>query len=80
LRPGKWRTSGHSWPAGEGRHEPIEDGGVRADHYPSESREKHQEGDCTIHVYVKEDGTVSDLRVTKSTGFAALPDFPAALD
>jgi TonB family protein len=45
---------------------------IGADYYPPESRERHQEGDCTIHGFVKEDGTVINIAVSKSTGFAAL--------
>jgi TonB family protein len=45
---------------------------IGPDHYPPESREMHQEGDCTIHGFVKEDGTASNISVSKSTGFAAL--------
>jgi TonB family protein len=41
-------------------------------HYPPESRAMHQEGDCTIHGFVNEDGTASHLSISKSTGFAAL--------
>jgi len=45
---------------------------IGPDHYPPESRELHQEGDCTIHGFVKEDGTASNISVSRSTGFAAL--------
>src|ERR1700730_1280877 len=45
---------------------------IGPDHYPVESREMHQEGDCTVHAYVKVDGTVTDLSVTKSTASPAL--------
>jgi TonB family protein len=45
---------------------------IGPDHYPPESREMRQEGDCTIHGFVKEDGTATNISVSKSTGFAAL--------
>lgn len=45
---------------------------IGPDHYPAESREMHQEGDCTIHGFVKEDGAAGNISVSKSTGFAAL--------
>jgi TonB family protein len=45
---------------------------IGPEHYPAESRELHQKGDCTVHGYVRDDGTASDLRVTKSTGFVVL--------
>jgi TonB family protein len=40
--------------------------------YPVASRTMQQQGDCTIHVFVKEDGTASNVTVSKSTGFATL--------
>jgi len=40
--------------------------------YPDTSRAMHQQGDCTVHVFVKEDGTASNIAVTKSTRFATL--------
>jgi TonB family protein len=45
---------------------------IGPDFYPAASRELHQEGDCTVHVLVQEDGTASNMSVTKSTGFATL--------
>jgi TonB family protein len=45
---------------------------IGPDHYPPESRQMHQEGDCTVHSFVKEDGTASNTVISKSTGFAAL--------
>jgi TonB family protein len=45
---------------------------IGPDHYPAESREMHEEGDCTIHGFVKEDGTLINISVSRSTGFAAL--------
>jgi TonB family protein len=45
---------------------------IGPDFYPAASRELHQEGDCAVRVLVKEDGTVSNMSVTKSTGFATL--------
>jgi protein TonB len=45
---------------------------IGPDHYPAESREMHEEGDCTIHGYVQADGTTSSIVVSKSTGFATL--------
>lgn len=40
--------------------------------YPATSRTQHQEGDCAIQVLIKADGTVGDIRVGRSTGFATL--------
>ena len=40
--------------------------------YPAEARSEHQEGDCTVHVYIKEDGAAGNMIVSKSTGFATL--------
>jgi len=40
--------------------------------YPDTSKAMHQQGDCTVHVFVKEDGTTSNITVTKSTRFATL--------
>jgi|ERR1700722_16434383 len=40
--------------------------------YPDTSRAMHQQGDCTEHVFVNEDGTTSNITVTKSTRFATL--------
>jgi TonB family protein len=40
--------------------------------YPAEARSKHQEGACTVHVYIKEDGAAGNMSVSKSTGFATL--------
>jgi TonB family protein len=40
--------------------------------YPEGSRAMRQEGDCTIHAFVKEDGRASNIGVVKSTGFASL--------
>jgi TonB family protein len=40
--------------------------------YPAGSRAMHQEGDCTVHAFVKEDGKASNIGVIKSTGFATL--------
>jgi len=45
---------------------------VGASDYPVTSRRMYQEGDCTIRVFVKEDGTASNMSVSKSTGFAPL--------
>jgi TonB family protein len=45
---------------------------IGPDHYPPESREMNQEGDCTVHGFVKQDGAISDINVSRSTGFAAL--------
>jgi TonB family protein len=40
--------------------------------YPDTSREMHQQGDCTVHVFVKEDGTATNISVTRSTRIATL--------
>ena len=32
----------------------------------------HLEGDCSIRVLVKEDGTTSDIQISKPTGYATL--------
>jgi TonB family protein len=45
---------------------------IGPDQYPAESRELHEEGDCTIHGYVQADGATTNIVVSKSTGFAAL--------
>jgi TonB family protein len=42
--------------------------------YQPSSPAMHQEGDCTIHVLVKDDGTAGDISVIKSTGFASLDE------
>jgi TonB family protein len=41
-------------------------------YYPEASRAMHQEGDCVVKVYVAENGTLGDMAVSKSTGFATL--------
>ena len=41
-------------------------------YYPEASRTMHQEGDCVIKMYVAESGTLSDVAVSKSTGFSTL--------
>jgi TonB family protein len=45
---------------------------IGPDHYPAESRQRREEGDCTIHGFVKEDGTLLNISVSKSSGSAAL--------
>lgn len=40
--------------------------------YPAESQAMHQEGDCSIHVLVREDGTTGEIKISKSTGYATL--------
>jgi TonB family protein len=40
--------------------------------YPESSRAMRQQGDCTVHVFVTEVGTTSEITVTKSTRFATL--------
>jgi protein TonB len=32
----------------------------------------HQEGDCVVKLYVTPDGALTDMAVSKSTGFATL--------
>jgi TonB family protein len=45
---------------------------VGPNYYPDTSRGIHQEGDCTVRVLVSEGGSVSDVSISKSTGFAPL--------
>jgi TonB family protein len=40
--------------------------------YPPESRGSHQEGDCSIRAQIDKGGTVTEVSVSKSTGFATL--------
>jgi TonB family protein len=40
--------------------------------YPDTSRAMHQQGDCSVHVLVNEDGTKTNITITKSTRFATL--------
>jgi TonB family protein len=41
-------------------------------YYPEESRRRHEEGECVVHVFVRPEGTPGQISVTKSAGFAAL--------
>jgi TonB family protein len=43
-----------------------------ADYYPNKARELRLEGDCTVHALIANDGSPSEISVTKSTGSASL--------
>jgi TonB family protein len=45
---------------------------VGPNNYPLESRQLHQEGDCTVHISVEADGTPRSTLIGKSTGFDLL--------
>jgi TonB family protein len=45
---------------------------VGSAYYPEESRRRHEEGECVVHVFVEPEGALGEIAVTKSTGFAEL--------
>jgi TonB family protein len=45
---------------------------VGLEDYPPRSRKLHQEGDCVVHVEVAKDGTLSNVALTKPTGYEPL--------
>ncbi len=42
--------------------------------YPEAARMMHQGGICGVHLVVEADGTLSDVRIQQSTGFASLDE------
>ena len=55
---------------------PVIDSHLRVgpDYYPTNAREMHLEGDCTVHALIAKDGSASETSITKSTGFASLDE------
>jgi TonB family protein len=69
--PVKWKLSGRDFSAIPQIREDYQLK-VGPDFYPGSARERHQEGDCVVHVAVGIDGRAIEAALKKSTGFAAL--------
>lgn len=45
---------------------------LKPPYYPTGALERHEQGDCTVHVSVSAQGHLQDLRITRSSGSADL--------